>query len=165
MNDVVKSAMHVELERMFGTDEAIGVRILVAGRDEPMSMMEFEAHKAKNPGFAENGDYKVEMPDGSSTVVCTNYAIHIERTLPGRVQRAGFFCGAIPDCEFSKRDYAEGHDFAIVDDRYLVDPWLKLVYDEADEPVVYDLQDPAQAAQAAAMYGDRSLWELATEAA
>lgn len=162
--ETAMNTMAAELTRMFGTDAAIGITVHVAGDFAPMSATQFEKFKAQNPGFAESGHYTMAMPDGSSTVVCTNYAKHIERTLPGRVQLAGFFCDENPDCEFSRRDYAEGHDFAIVDGRYLVDPWMKLVYLDKG-PVVYDLQDPAQAAQAAAMYGDRSLWETVAEPA
>jgi hypothetical protein len=50
------------------------------------------------------------------------------------------------------------HDFAIVNDRYIVDPWIKLVVGRC-EHAVHDLADYEQAAAAAKIYGDPSTWE------
>jgi hypothetical protein len=50
-----------------------------------------------------------------------------------------------------------GHDFAITEDRFLVDPWLFQYY--GDSPVL-DLTDPAGQAEAAARYGPEENWTL-----
>jgi len=46
----------------------------------------------------------------------------------------------------------------LIDDRWLVDPWLRLVLGEAG-PIAYDLEDPEQARVVAETYGPRSLWK------
>ncbi len=53
-----------------------------------------------------------------------------------------------------------GHDFAVVDDRFIVDPWIRLVEGMA-ELICFDLHDPG-AATTADLFGDRSPWEEAT---
>lgn len=159
MNQEICSAVHTEMEQLFGSDDAIGMRVCIAGRPESMSMAEFREFKAQNPDFDENGEYLVEMPDGSSSVICTNYAQHIKTTLkPRNVEIVGFFCSDNQDCTFTRMDLAEGHDFALVDGRYLVDPWLRLVCGYNEYPLVYDLQDEKEAQDAALMYGARERW-------
>lgn len=159
MNEGMNTAFRNELEQLFGSDDAIGMRVEVAGHHDPLTLAEFEEFKKKNSGFAENGDWRVVMPDGSSSVVCTNYAKHIKTTLTQRkVEVVGFLCSDNQDCTFTRMDLAEGHDFAIVDGRYLVDPWLRLVCGIDNVPMVYDLKEPKEAKQAAVMYGERSRW-------
>lgn len=50
-----------------------------------------------------------------------------------------------------------GHDFAITEDRFLVDPWLFHYY--GDAPVL-DLSNTADRAEAAARYGPEEKWEM-----
>jgi hypothetical protein len=49
-----------------------------------------------------------------------------------------------------------GHDFAITEDRFLVDPWLCHYY---GDPPVLDLTEPAVQAEAAARYGPAENWK------
>lgn len=157
MNQVMSSAVHAEMEQLFGSDDAIGMRVIVDERHPVLTMSEFEAFKQQNPGFA--GDWRVAMPDGSSSVVCTNYAKHIKATLKQRnVEIVGFMCSDNQDCTFTRMDLAEGHDFALVDGRYLVDPWMRLVCGYDNIPMVYDLTNQAEAQQAHHMYGARDRW-------
>lgn len=76
---------------------------------------------------------------GYSAVVCTGFARAIRDKL-GRshVVVKGFHAWANP-CRIS-REYG-GHDFAIVDNRYIVDPWLTDVCGE--ECGVFDLINDA----------------------
>jgi hypothetical protein len=55
-----------------------------------------------------------------------------------------------------------GHDFAVTEDRFLVDPWLFQYY--CDSPVL-DLDVPADRAEAAARYGPEEKWELVPDRA
>ena len=50
-----------------------------------------------------------------------------------------------------------GHDFAVTEDRILVDPWLFHYY---AEPPVLDLTEPAGRAEALARYGPEEKWEM-----
>jgi len=157
MNAAMSSAVHAELEQLFGSDDAIGMRVIIEERHPTLTMAEFEDFKKQNPGFA--GDWRVSMPDGSSSVVCTNYAKHIKRTLTQqKVEVVGFMCEDNQDCTFTRMDLAEGHDFALVDNRYLVDPWMRLVCGMDHVPMVYDLLDPREAKEASHMYGSRDRW-------
>jgi hypothetical protein len=157
MNQAMSSAVHAEMEQLFGSDDAIGMRVQVEGRPEMLSMAQFRDFKTQNPQF--KGDFTVEMPDGSSSVECTNYARHIKKTLAQRnVEIVGFFCSDNQDCTFTRMDLAEGHDFALVDGRFLVDPWMRLVCGYDNVPMVYDLTNQAEAQQAHHMYGVRDRW-------
>ena len=51
-----------------------------------------------------------------------------------------------------------GHDFALIDGRYIVDWWAKSY--ESEPRDIVDLQDPEQRAYALEKYGDRSGWSL-----
>lgn len=150
--------MKNELDEMFGTDEALGVVFLVDGCDEPVSP------EALDKMFA--GLQKSEMPecrsvfrDGLDAICCTNYAIQVAKALPGRTQIVGFANEDNPTSRVAREEiHPGGHDFAIVDGRYIVDPWIKLVAAESEQ-VVFDLCDPGDAAIALDIYGPRACWE------
>src|SRR5580765_8455135 len=61
---------------------------------------------------------------GYSGLQCTGYACELRNKLgAGRVKVLGFFGEDNPTSEIGRQ--AGGHDFAMVDDRYIVDPWLE----------------------------------------
>lgn len=150
--------MKNRLSEMFGTDEAMGVVFDVDGHDEPISP------ERLNELFG--GLRNEEMPecrsvfrDGLDAICCTNYAIQVAKALPGRTQIVGFANENNPTSRVAREEiHPGGHDFAIVDGRYLVDPWIKLVAAE-DDQVVFDLDDPIDAAVALDIYGPRECWE------
>ena len=103
------------------------------------------------------------FPDGTSAVICTNYALQVKRMLPNHdVQVVGFQNEHNPDCAVSRENWGDGHDFAIVDHRYLVDAWAKLV-EGLREQIVYDMQDEQDARIVAETYGDPLKWDSVTE--
>jgi hypothetical protein len=59
-----------------------------------------------------------------------------------------------PSARVGETEY--GHDFAITEDRFLVDPWLYHYY---GDPPVLDLMEPAEQAEAAARYGQEENWQ------
>jgi hypothetical protein len=52
-----------------------------------------------------------------------------------------------------------GHDFAIVDKRYIVDPWPNEVLLDKNHYGVYDLEDVKDYELIIKMYGNPSTWE------
>lgn len=95
------------------------------------------------------------FPDGSPSAICTNWMRYVRRILgPGRVKFFGF--GSKNDGEIAKHCY--GHDFAVVDGRYICDGWLKHVM-VGHHSAVLDLKDPADQAAIQRLYGDPSTWE------
>jgi hypothetical protein len=123
-----------ELEAKYGTDEALGItyREPYPGH-EPMSV----------------------LPNNKSASICTNCADEIRRREPNSVV-VGWPDGANPSAQVN--DPAFGHDFAIVDDRYLVDHWAKNTWGTSTR-AVYDLQDAADVPEIRRLYGDPTTWE------
>ena len=94
--------------------------------------------------------------DGSHVAICTSWAIQARRILGDRVRIFGFFCEENPAARRMAR-IADGHDFALLDDRWILDGWLAHVEAEIETPVL-DLEDPGHAVIIAAWYGDRRCW-------
>ncbi len=143
------------LETQFGSDEAFGL-YFVDVHNRRLSLSEFEAL------YAELGD---DMPgtesflsDGGSGTCCTNYAAFIYKTLPGRVKIFGFANEDNPECDIVREQlHPGGHDFALVDDRFLVDPWCLLVAGQ-DWPVVYDSHEGEDLFTLLVRYGPPQRW-------
>ena len=87
-----------ELEARYGSDEALGV----------------EWSEEEQRSF---------LPDGEPAVICGFCAAYIVR-LEGAGKVVGFYDGVNPTAHAA--GYTGGaHDFALIDDRYIVDPWVK----------------------------------------
>lgn len=96
------------------------------------------------------------FPDGSAVAFCTNWAKYVRRIEgAGQCELFGFFSDEVPESLIAQR--CGGHDFAIVDGRYLVDGWLKHVECESNV-AVFDLDNPANADIVARLYGPREKW-------
>jgi len=77
------------------------------------------------------------FPTGHHASECTGYALAIQKKLgAGRVRVMGFFSSENPRATVS--GYADGHDFAVVENRFIVDPWVVNV-ENIDDSGVYDL--------------------------
>lgn len=145
---------------MFGSETALG--IVYHGDDDVVrspAQMDAYCKEHGEPTYAES-----LFPDGTGAVCCTNYAVQIGRQFPSQTQIFGFSNEENPDCQIVKDDlHPDGHDFAIVDERWLVDPWVRLVPCAYPE-IVYDLHDPSDATLARARYGTRENWKHMTGA-
>ncbi|MBU2769153.1 hypothetical protein HAP94_24075, partial [Acidithiobacillus ferrivorans] len=149
MAEKITDAVSVaRLEALFGSDEALGVR--------------FVDHQGNEIPATEDADGQSVFPDDTSAITCTNYALQIRKGLPDHVvQIVGFENEHNPDCAVVREDWhPDGHDFAIVDHRWLVDPWARLVAGTRDQ-IVYDLQVDARLV--AETYGDPLKWETTGE--
>ncbi len=82
---------------------------------------------------------------------CTNTAVYLAERLDGDVY--GYY---IEDNPTAKMGEAEGgHDFSIIDERWLLDFWAQDVY---QLPWLYDLEDPKDAEAVKALYGFHESW-------
>lgn len=159
---MMQETFQAEMERRFGTEEALGV-LLELEDGSRLSLDEYRALEEKL-GRDAMPDSVSLLPNGGSAVCCTDYAMLIYTTLPGRVQIFGFANEDNPTSRVARDEiHPGGHDFAVVDDRYIVDPWPRLVPMVLTQ-MVFDLHDPADAALALDIYGPRTCWRHMHEA-
>ena len=117
-----------ELEEMFGTDQALGIY-----QDE---------------------DGQSLLPNGNAMFICTCVAEYIVEKIGGRVM--GFESDENSLSSIS-RSY-DGHDFALIQDRYIIDPWVKLFENYASK-CVFDLKSDADQHLIRKIYGDKEKWK------
>lgn len=148
------------LESLFGTETAFGIRY-IDGENRVFEAAELDAYQEEK-GYVLS-DVTSEFPDGSM-VNCTGYAIQIGKKFPDSTLIFGFENEDNPDCDIvQKRLHPGGHDFAVLEDRWLIDPWVKQVR-YAYEQTIYDLLDPRDFALVRARYGRRDNWKHNVEA-
>lgn len=100
--------------------------------------------------------YTVFNSTGISDTVCTAWAVELLRIFPTRVKLYGFFASQNPESRIA-REFM-GHDFAVLDDRFIIDPWLTRV-EVLVERAVFDLESPSDASIVADLYGKRACWQ------
>ena len=93
--------------------------------------------------------------DGSASAVCTNSAKRIAREFGGEV--FGYLSTMNPAAEIGGTA-CEGHDFAVISGRWIVDYWAFQVASLIQTPVL-DLEDVEDIQLAARFYGNRGTWE------
>ncbi len=146
------------IEELFGTESAFGIRYV----DEQNNVYTPEELDIAQANGTSHGSVDSSFPDNLDAVRCTNYAIQIGKKFRRTTQIFGFENVNNPDCEFAQqRLHPGGHDFAIVEERWLIDPWVRLVRGAYQE-IVYDLQDPVDAALVTKRYGKRENWKRMT---
>lgn len=144
------------MERLFGSDKAMGVYFTREDNDVRISLDE---HAAMCDKLGDDMPGTISyLPNGGSAVCCTDYAAEIFTRLPGRVQIYGFANEDNPTSKVAIDElHPGGHDFAVVDGRYIVDPWPRLVCGAFDQ-MVFALVG-AGAAQALEYYDPQSCWK------
>ncbi|MBW3243276.1 hypothetical protein KUV57_11265 [Epibacterium sp. DP7N7-1] len=100
------------------------------------------------------------FPDGTRATQCSNWARYARRAHGSRAKIFGFYCEDNPDAVDMAR-LADGHDFALLDGRYILDGWLCNVEGEISDPIL-DLQNPDHAILITCYYGDRENWSRMT---
>lgn len=90
-------------------------------------------------------------------VVCTQCAKNVVDKFGGKIY--GFWNEENPSATIAREGY-DGHDFAVVNGRYLVDAWATHIETVPDAKPVYDLKNPADAALVRKLYGPRESWKL-----
>jgi len=91
--------------------------------------------------------------NGESVFQCTTSARRVAKEFGGRL--VGFLGEDNPDAEIGKGE--NGHDFAIIAERFIVDYWGAHVVSVIDR-AVFDLTDTADEAIVARLYGSKHTW-------
>ncbi|TLX15909.1 hypothetical protein [Rhizobium sp. MHM7A] len=102
------------------------------------------------------------FPTGKAFYICTNWA-NLTRRYFGedRAVVMGYLHDNNETSAISEK--YEGHDFTLLDGRYIVDGWVTGVGLEKPgraTPGLYDLQNEDDAAEIARLYGNQAAWEL-----
>lgn len=145
-----RDAVIAQMEALFGSDQALGVWFQCEdGRK--LSAADYDA-------LGDAPDASSHLPHGGSACCCTDYAMHIYLALPGRVRIVGFANEDNPTSRVARElIHPGGHDFALVDERFIVDPWPRLVPSVFPQ-MVFDLTDEADAALVLDIYGPQQCW-------
>ncbi len=93
------------------------------------------------------------LPNGGYAVECTNWALMVKEKYGDRAQLKYVLSRMSPAYHADGHD---GHDFAILDGRYIIDGWAKNLMGRPQS--VLDLQDPADQDEIRKYYGDPSVW-------
>ena len=111
-------------------------------------------YSAGLPEFSDGEQTLIGTPDRTigPGAICTSHADYIASRENGVV--CGFFCSDNP-CDME--NLAEGHDFAVIDGRFIVDTWLFNWECRIDSPVL-DMHDSAHQAIIAQWYGNSAKW-------
>ena len=118
-----------ELTTSYGSDDALGVAY---DDDEEASL----------------------LPDGGRAASCFDCASYI-RSLEPNTEIYGFW--SRENTGWAGAILQDGHDFAVVDHRYIVDPWI-VETEHLSDRAVFDLKNPADHAEVRRLYGDRRSW-------
>ncbi len=102
------------------------------------------------------GDEGAQFPGGGPWFLCWAWANDLHKRLGSRVKQYGFDDEGNPTSEIAR--LAGGHDFAVVDGRYIVDGWAANV-ECVHKTGVLDLEDPDHFADVARLFGDPRRWK------
>ena len=91
---------------------------------------------------------------GGSCSRCTDSALKVVREFGGRI--VGYYASDNPTAAIGE-PHCEGHDFAIVANRFLVDYWAYRIAGIAERPV-FDMSDSDECARMKVLYGSRKAW-------
>lgn len=84
---------------------------------------------------------------------CTSHAEYIA------THEDGLVCGfMVEDNPCDMRIHADGHDFALIDNRFIVDTWLCGWPQEIESPIL-DMENPADQETIRRWFGDPEKWE------
>lgn len=101
-------------------------------------------------------DDEWQFRNGTACAICTTAARHIAERFNGQV--LGYHSVNNPGADIGLPNL-DGHDFALIDDRWLVDYWAWHVARLVTTPI-FDLKDRLDHADVHWLYGDAGRWSL-----
>lgn len=150
-NQVKTLSVKEELETKFKSEKAIGIHYAEYGTMTPMNDLSEEEQ--------ETADIYAYLPNNEEMGKCTNCAVYVAEQYPGRAEVYGFLCENNPECTHKAVTDAFGHDFCVIDNRYIVDFWVSL-YAGYEQQSIYDLQDKNDQAKIKQIYGNPEKWSV-----
>lgn len=93
--------------------------------------------------------------DGGACAICTHSARSVAYHFRGVV--LGYRCALNPTAVIGSDGY-EGHDFTLIDDRWLVDYWAWRVVEMISQPIL-DLSIDEDRTLASILYGPMNAWQ------
>lgn len=127
---------YLELMHRYGSDAAMGVRFV----------------EERGEGFS-------QLPNGRSVTLCTNCAEWVRDHEPDcRIFGWGKDANPTATVLCDALRGVIGHAFAVVNGRYIVDPWA-LETARTTTQAVFDLDDAGDRALVCSLYGDPETWE------
>jgi hypothetical protein len=149
INKKIKLALH----NQFKDEKAMGIRYFLY--EDPNGV---EYDPDANDLLDDPLDLMAYLPgDFGDMGKCTNCALYIVSQLDaGRGEVYGFL---VDDNYVTSEEIqgCGGHDFAIVDGRYIVDAWIS-VYAGEEKQMVFDMKDPADAVKIKHYFGEPEKW-------
>jgi len=97
-----------------------------------------------------------QFANGGACGICTHSAMLVATRFNGVV--LGYYAEDNPTAHIGM-DYGDGHDFAIIAQRWLVDYWVWRTTVLIPVPIL-DLEEAKDAATASWLYGPRILWSV-----
>lgn len=156
MPELYKKRMLTKFTKLFGTEEAMGFYFRSEVDGQFYSIQQFDSLSQKEKKRIACETY---MHGGVDGVCCTNHARYIDQKLPGRVKIYGFSNQDNPTSKVARESiHPGGHDFAVVDNRYIVDSWLHLLRGHAKW--IFDLQDKDDKKLVDDIYGPYECWKI-----
>lgn len=113
-----------------------------------------------NPKFVKMIEESIEK-DGTS-LICTFVASAVKMLEGDNVKIYGFNSEENPESEYFFDD-EEGHNFAVMNNRYIIDPWIYNNYENYEiektfDRSVFDLQNKNDEKIIRYLYGDENNW-------
>ena len=97
-----------------------------------------------------------QFRDGAACFLCSSSAIQVARQFGGLV--FGYYSSDNPTAHIGSHSH-DGHDFALIDDRWLVDYWAWRVERLITTPI-FDLREQSDRTDIHRLYGDAERWSL-----
>jgi hypothetical protein len=96
------------------------------------------------------------LPNGDEAYICTNCAKHVINEL-GEGDLYGFLTEDNPQVTHHEIKSCDGHDFAVIKGRFIVDAWISH-FTGAEDQVIYDLKDPKDQDKIKEIFGSPENW-------
>lgn len=125
------------------------------------TILEYLNEDVENNLYIYNNSKFIELLEKTiepSSFICTYVASAIKMLEGDKIKIYGFSTSENPDATFfveeNGEDSDEGHHFAVMNNRYIIDPW---VFDNFNRSV-FDLQNKNDEEIIRYLYGDRNKW-------
>jgi hypothetical protein len=138
-----------ELESRYASEEKIGV----------YTECPITGARLTDEDLTPDTDSMAMLPNGTPFGICTNSADFVVKDLKqGAVY--GFMVEDNP-VEHAELREGDGHDFAVIRGRFIVDLWISH-YTGCETQIVYDMKDPKDADKIKEIFGSPERWSVLT---